>query len=85
MSWYRLIKPAAILDRPSEPSEHVRTLMRTCPCSLPTLETQAAVSEAAPASFFVTWQEDREKERGFQKLMSVCVCARRQTELWCKI
>ena len=37
-----------------EPSEHVRTLMSTCPCSLSTLLTQEAVSETPP-SFFVTW------------------------------
>ncbi|XP_070975015.1 uncharacterized protein [Oncorhynchus clarkii lewisi] len=58
------MRPAAMGSRPS-PSPAVRTLTRTCPCSLPTLVTQAAVSAAVPASFLVTWRQthkDRKME-----------------------
>ncbi|XP_033987975.1 uncharacterized protein LOC117483736 [Trematomus bernacchii] len=46
-------------------SELMRTLMRTCPYSLPTLVTHAAVSKAIPASFFVTWTHTQ-RERDFK-------------------
>ena len=51
----RRIIPDAI-ERSPLPSAAVRTLIRTCPNSFPTLVIHAAVPAAVPVSFLVTWE-----------------------------
>ena len=65
---YQQIIPDAMVWSPL-PSLAERTLIRTCPNSLPILVAHAAVPAAAPASFLEIWKVNKRKK---SKKMKKC-------------